>query len=218
MSTSPIDEMLLNFMSERESELNRVSRTLHDDVGQVLSAIGLQLDALRLDYRSQAPEIEQRTAEIQQLLETVIGRIRDLSYALNPSVVQRAGLQFALERLVGHFRDTFQGTLRGQLDPSVRIPLPQAEPLYRVTESALELATTAPGCNNVELQLKRARNQYVIEIRANARPDFDSPSRLPALFMHHYARRHDIAIEVSQVGEHDTIIRFSSKIAPPNQH
>ncbi len=218
MSASPIDEMLLNFMSERESELNRVSRILHDDVGQVLSAIGLQLDALRLDYRSQVPEIEQRTAEIQQHLETVIGRIRDLSYAMNPSVVQRAGLQFALERLVGHFRDTLRGTLRAQLDPAVRVPLQQAEPLYRVAESALELATTAPGCNNVELQLKRTRNHYVIEIRANARPDYDSPSRLPALFMHHYARRHDIAVEVSQAGEQDTIIRFSSKVATPNQH
>src|SRR5260370_18850030 len=90
------EQMLLSFVSERESDYARLSRFLHDEVGQVLSAVGLQLDALRLDFSSRAPELEQRTVEIQQMLEPVIGRLRDISNEVNPSVGQRVGLHFPL--------------------------------------------------------------------------------------------------------------------------
>src|SRR5260370_11591601 len=81
------EQMLLGFVSERESDYARLARFLHDEVGQVLSAVGLQLDALRHDFGAGTPELDQRAVDIQQMLETIIGRIRDLSYELNPSVV-----------------------------------------------------------------------------------------------------------------------------------
>ena len=84
--------MLVAAVNQREIEFARVSSVLHDEVSQVLSAIGLQLDVMRLDFKQQAPEIETRTAEIQLMLERVINHLRDLSFELNPSVVERAGL------------------------------------------------------------------------------------------------------------------------------
>src|SRR5258708_7762997 len=151
LSSEALDELLLGFITERESDYGRISRFLHDEVGQVLSAVGLQLDALRLDFASRAPELEQRTIEIQQMLEPVIGRLRDMSHELNPSVVQRAGLQFALGRLAVRLQDGFAGTVRLQLDPAVRIPSPQAEALYRAAEAAAELAVATPHCTHLEI-------------------------------------------------------------------
>jgi len=58
-------------------------------VSQVLSAVGLQLDAMRMDFRAEAPGIEERAAEIQNMLEQVIEQLRDISNELNPSVVER---------------------------------------------------------------------------------------------------------------------------------
>ena len=58
--------MLLGFVSERESDYARLARFLHDEVGQVLSAVGLQLDALRHDFSSQMPELDQRAVDIQR--------------------------------------------------------------------------------------------------------------------------------------------------------
>jgi signal transduction histidine kinase len=104
----------------------RVARILHDDVGQVLSAIGLQIDVMRMDFVAQAPGIAERSAEIQQLLEKAIDRVRDLSFELNPATVERAGLQFALERMVGRVRQNYKGTVRLMYDSSVRLLVPQA--------------------------------------------------------------------------------------------
>jgi len=63
--------------------LARVARLLHDDVSQVLSAVGLQLDAMRMDFREQTPGIDERAAEIQCMLEQAIEQLRDISNELN---------------------------------------------------------------------------------------------------------------------------------------
>jgi signal transduction histidine kinase len=218
ISVGTLDELLLGFITEREAEYGRISRFLHDEVGQVLSAVGLQLDALRLDFVAQAPELEERTIEIQQMLEPVIGRLRDMSHELNPSVVERAGLQFALGRLAARLQNGFSGTVRLQLDPAVHVPSGPAESMYRAAEAAADLAVSAPHCTHIDIHLKHTRDAFVLEIRANAPIEMNTESRLPDLLMHYYADRNGIALNVTRSGERDTIIRFSCPIAATAKH
>ena len=103
-SQSLLKRMIVSAINAREVESERVSRLLHDEVGQVLSAVGLHLDVLKLDFKEQAPEIVGRVHEIQQILDHAVKQVRSLSYDLNPAVVERAGLHAALERLVGEVR------------------------------------------------------------------------------------------------------------------
>src|SRR5271168_3359880 len=149
-------QMLFAAMNEHEAVLSRVSRLLHDDVSQVLSAVGLQLDAMRMDFRDQAPGIDGRAAEIQDLLEQAIEQLRDISNELNPSIVERAGLQFALDRLTGKVCATLTGTLRLHFDPSLRVPTILAKTLYQITECALETAVAAPECSLIDIHVKRS--------------------------------------------------------------
>ena len=201
-------EMLLEFVTDRESEYSRISRFLHDDVGQVLSAVGLQLDALRRDFCESAPEINERATEIQQMLEAVIGRIRDLSYELNPSVVQRTGLQFALNRLADRFRHHVAG-IRVQLDPAIRVPAAQAEAMFRSAEASLELAVATSTCTVVDVFLKRVRDDYILELRVNCLLDFETEKRFPALLANYYGNRNGVLLTVTRAGERDTIVKLS---------
>ena len=47
--------------------------------------------------------------------------VREYSYELNPSTVERAGLRPALDRLAGRMRERFPGTLRVNVDPSLKL-------------------------------------------------------------------------------------------------
>ena len=91
-------------MNAQEVQSARIARILHDDVNQVLSAAGLHLDLIRMEHGTQVPELTAKTAEVQNLLGQVIEQLRELSYEINPAVVERVGLVFALERLVGRYR------------------------------------------------------------------------------------------------------------------
>src|SRR6266581_3219712 len=83
-----------------ELQRSRMAAFLHDTVGQNLTALGLQLDLVRMDLESVTPATCAHVAEIQKLLGAMMEEIREFSSHLNPPIVERAGLRPALDRLV----------------------------------------------------------------------------------------------------------------------
>ena len=78
-------------MDAAQEERARVATILHDQVGQVMSAVGLQLELLRMDFEHGTPEIAARTAEIQRLLERALAHVRSLVSELKVSASTGAG-------------------------------------------------------------------------------------------------------------------------------
>src|SRR3954447_425608 len=142
MSESPdqLKRMIVSAINARETESARVSKLLHDQVGQVLSAVGLHMDVLKLDFKAAVPEIVERVNEIQKILDTAVQQVRSLSYDLNPSIVERAGFQAALDRLAGKYRAHFDGTIRFSYDPTVRPSLDIGNICYKIADLALDNA------------------------------------------------------------------------------
>ena len=210
-SQPALAQMLFAAIQEHDAALDGVARVLHDDVGQVLSAVGLQLDAMRMDFRDQAPGLDDRAAEIQTMLEQVIEQLRDISNELNPSIVERAGLQFALDRLVGKFRKTFSGSVRLHFDAAARVPTAIATTFYKIAECALESAVARPRCSAIDIHVKRAQGDFVLEIRDNAEADAGDRSKLPLarLLLDYYASKGRVALDIQGSPSRGTVIRAS---------
>jgi two-component system sensor histidine kinase UhpB len=151
-----LTRLLMSTINAREVESNRVSRALHDDVGQVLSAVGLQLGVLKLDFQGRVPELTDRINEIQGILDQAVRQVRALSYDLNPAVVERAGLQSSLDRLVERYREEFKGSVRILYDSSVRVPLPVGNAWYKIAELALKNAATHSQATRIEVHVRPA--------------------------------------------------------------
>jgi signal transduction histidine kinase len=212
MPVPVLAQMLFTANSEHEAALARVSKLLHDDVSQVLSAVGLQLDALRMEFSSQAPGIEPRAAEIQTLLEHAIEQLRDISNELNPSIVDRAGLQFAVDRLMGKARENFSGTIRLHFDPAARIPSAVAKTFYKICECAVHNAVGRLKCSLIDIQVRRSRGEFVLEISDNGRVEETSSRDLPLsqLLMDYYAAQAFLTIHRSP--EKGTVVRATYPI------
>jgi signal transduction histidine kinase len=212
VSVQPVlAQKLFTAINEHEAILARVSRLLHDDVSQILSAVGLQLDAMRMDFREESPGLDGRAAEIQELLEQAIEQLRDISNELNPSIVERAGLQFALDRLAGKTRSRFPGTLRLHFDASLRVPTILAKTFYKMTECALETAMAAPGCSLIDIYVKRSHGEYVLEITDNGMTDGLDPDSeaLGRLLMDHYASKNHVTLKVQRTPGKGSLTRAS---------
>jgi two-component system sensor histidine kinase NreB len=204
-------QMLFAAVNEHEAALGRVSRLLHDDVSQVLSAVGLQLDAMRIDFRAEAPGIEERAAEIQNMLEQVIEQLRDISNELNPSVVERAGLQFALDRLVGKVRQNFSGSLRLHFDQGAHVPTAIAKTFYKIAECAVDNALAHPKCTTIEIQVKRARGECVLEVHDNGYLEITDSAAVPLgqMLMDYYASKSEVSLKVKGSAGEGTVVRAS---------
>ncbi len=66
-------------------DLAWISKTLHDEVGQVLSAAGLRLELMRMDFAARLPEIGERTSAIQDELDRALTSVRRVVTHINPS-------------------------------------------------------------------------------------------------------------------------------------
>ena len=207
-----LKRMIVSTINAREVESNRVSRLLHDEVGQVLSAVGLQMSVLKLDFQNRVPEIVARIQEIQEVLDRAVEQVRALSYDLDPAVVERAGLQAALDRMAGRFRTQFTGSVRLLFDPAVRVPLETANAWYKIAELALENAVNHSGAKKIEIQVKASAKTMALEIRDNG-CGFSileaklKPAGLGLLLIEHYATQAPISIDIKATPGKGTVVR-----------
>ena len=102
------NDRLAAWLASRRRERERLSKTLHDDVSGGLTAVGLSLDLLAMDA---PPELVQRIADIQTLLETSFASVRNLSREFHPDPAIRFQLTPALQSLADGFAARFGGKI-----------------------------------------------------------------------------------------------------------
>jgi len=201
----------MRMLKAQESDRGRLAKFLHDEVGQSLSAAGLQLDLLRMDFEGAVPEIRQRVVELQSMLETIMAGVRDFSYELNPDIVERAGLHAAMDRLVGRTRKRFSGNLRLLADSSLHVPPPVGSAIYKIAAEALQNALQHAGCSQIELIIKSTPEGPALEVRDNGKgfdaADLGGPHRgLGLLIMEHCAVQNRLRLSVlSERGKGTTV-------------
>ena len=203
---------VLSALKAQEFERNTLSKFLHDMVGQNLTALGLQLDLARMDVEAISPETCVRIGEIQKVLETIMEQVREYSYHLNPSAVERAGLRSAIDRLITHLRPRFAGTLRVNVDPSLKIDPKVASAFYHIAQEASENAVQHSSCSAIEIAVKSTRTGASMEVRDNGK-GFDPADILGGarglglLSMEHYAAQAGLDLSITSDKKTGTTVR-----------
>lgn len=82
--------------SAREDERKRMARDIHDVLGQLLTALRLDIDMLGMEFGAEQPALLERTAKTMQLADETIAFVRNLASALRPPVLDM-GIVSALE-------------------------------------------------------------------------------------------------------------------------
>ena len=104
---SDLQRLSARLVQAREEEQRRIARELHDEVGQALSAVKVQLAVAerRIERMGAARAL---LADAQTSADTALHSVRDLSHLLHPSALDDLGLVAALESLVADFRRRHQ--------------------------------------------------------------------------------------------------------------
>jgi len=203
---------VLGALKAQEYQRTMVARFLHDSVGQTLTALGLRLDLVRMDLEDVAPETRQRVTEIQELIGEMMESVREYSYELNPSTVERAGLRPALDRLLGRVRSRYAGTLRANVDPSLKLDPKVAAAMYQIVQEAVENAVQHSSCASIEISVKSTRTGTFLEVRDNGR-GFDPADvvagrrGLGLLSMEHHAAEAGLDLSITSTLECGTTVR-----------
>jgi signal transduction histidine kinase len=193
---------VLSALRAQEFERSMFSKFLHDSVGQNLTGLGLQLDLARMDVETISPETCRRIGEIQKVLEPIMEQVREYTYELNPSAVERAGLRSALDRLAIRTKDHYSGVIRLNVDPFLKIEPKIASALYQIAQEAVGNAVQHSSCSSIEIAIKSTRTGLTMDVRDNGHgfdpADVLEGSRgLGLLSMEHFAAQAGLALSIT---------------------
>lgn len=135
----------------QEEVLKSVSRELHDQFGQILTAVGVMVG--RADVQ-----------EIREIIQDALQRTRDLSQALHPTVLEHYGFSQAVERFVPLFEKQtgLRVTLATEGDGVV--PDDKAIHVYRVLQEALTNAAKHSKAEEVDVRLRYGGGNLTMKV------------------------------------------------------
>jgi signal transduction histidine kinase len=141
----------------QEQERKFLSRELHDQVGQVLTGLRMELAAVSRLHDNPQSEVTERIARAKGTVEQVLGIVRNIAMLLRPSMLDDLGLTPALTWLVKEVSRSSGIEIRTNIDPQVDT-LPEAHRtcLFRVLQEALTNASRHSGARAVDLQVSTA--------------------------------------------------------------
>jgi two-component system sensor histidine kinase UhpB len=150
----------------RELERKEMARELHDQVGQNLTALDINLSILAGSLPPEATDaVRARLADSGALIEATTAAIRNLLAELRPPLLDEQGLMAALEWHASEFSARFgvPVAIRG-LD-SIERPAPAVElVLFRIAQEALNNVAKHARASKVEIVLQRSGAAYLLSV------------------------------------------------------
>jgi signal transduction histidine kinase len=168
-------------VATQEEERKKLSRELHDHVGQMLTALRMELGRIDRVRGASDHAVPAAVAECRQLVDNVVRTVRDLALGLRPSMLDDFGLQPALE---WHIRDvsrrfglTVDLVASGDLDS---LPDPHRTCVYRVVQEALTNVVRHSRAGRIKVAVIGANDRLDVSISDNG-VGFDALSRSAGL-------------------------------------
>ena len=102
-SEEKLRHLASKLMSAQEDERKRISRELHDELGQALLVLKLQAREIKKELPLEAQHLHEECEGMLTNLDQVVDKVRRLSHDLSPMIVEDLGLSAALQHLLGEF-------------------------------------------------------------------------------------------------------------------
>jgi PAS domain S-box-containing protein len=153
-----------------EAERRRTARELHDELGQSLTALKMDLESLRSVLPPDQPELGERALAMHALLDSTIAATRRIAADLRPLMLDDLGLAAALDWLTQNFSKHTGIATDLVIDDSVaQVPEPLASALYRITQESLTNVAKYAQATSAEIRLERDGDWVELTVRDNGR-------------------------------------------------
>jgi two-component system, NarL family, sensor histidine kinase UhpB len=171
------NEMLDRLESERrdsarrallvqEGERRRIARELHDEVGQTLTGVMLQVEGLA----GTIPEgLRDQLDELRETARQGTEEVRRIVRQLRPEALEDLGLQSALAALAAAFSEHARVPIERRLEPGPPLSEEHELVVYRVAQEALTNVARHANASKVELRLERVDERIILTVRDDGR-------------------------------------------------
>ncbi len=160
----------------QEEERKRISRELHDEVGQALVAVSVTLAGLQQGRAGSSAEAKLRLRDAHRLLETAMTTVHDFAARLRPALLDELGLLPALRSHLNDLSSRTGLTITFRADPIAEVLDDQQKTvLFRVAQESLNNVVKHARASRVTVSLRNTSDALCLEIADNGCSFRDPP-------------------------------------------
>ncbi len=181
--TRDLKELSSQLMKVQENERKRIAQELHDEVGQMLQSMKMNLDRIKRNLSSKPQKlegIEDWLLDTEKLLGQTIDDIRTLTFDLRPSMLDDFGLIPTLKWYIENYnrRSNIKVSLKAK-DPKYRFPAEVEITLYRIIQEALTNVSKHAQATEASVSISLRNCTAILSVRDNG-VGFDTSKFLSA--------------------------------------
>ncbi len=155
----------LAMLEVRETERTRIARELHDELGQALTAMKMDVDLLESTIPPERADLLERIVAMHELLDFTVSTTRRISSDLRPLVLDDLGLGAAAEWLMQTLAQRAGLACELRVDPSfAELGEPHASTLFRVMQESLTNVVRHAQAKRVAVHLDRLGDDALLSV------------------------------------------------------
>lgn len=164
---SDLQRLSARVVAVQEDERRSIARDLHDEVGQALAAIKVELAVV--DTAAGGARGAEALARARAIADDTVRNVRDLSHLLHPPLLEELGLVHALEHQVKEFsrRHGVSADFTADFsanDASVRLPGAMEQAIYRIVQEALTNVAKHAHARSCHVSLARNADAVTVTV------------------------------------------------------
>ncbi len=154
----------------QEDERRHLSRELHDQVGQMLTGLRMELSAISRSAAAASPEVKAALERAKGNAEQTLSIVRNIAMLLRPSMLDDLGLTPALIWLAKEVERSSKIEIRRDIDPALDL-LPDSHRtcVFRVVQEALTNASRHSGASTIDLLAAHQGGAVKVRVRDDGR-------------------------------------------------
>ena len=162
-------ELSAHHDSVREGERAHIAREIHDEMGQALTALKMDLSVIGIESRKKAPRLAARVQELKQRVDGLIQTVRNVATALRPAALD-LGILSGIEWLVDEFEKRSGIACRVKVeDGEIDLAEDRSIVLFRILQESLTNISRHANARNVEISLRRDATHVRLDVKDDGR-------------------------------------------------
>jgi signal transduction histidine kinase len=152
-------------VSSQEQERKALSRELHDEIGQLLTALRMELGNMERARGATSAEHDPHLDQAKKLAESTLRTTRDIAMGLRPAMLDVLGLGPALQWQAREFSRRYKTPIQLEVDGDLKhLPDQHRTHLYRIVQEGLTNCARHAHAKNIRVQLREADSQLAVDI------------------------------------------------------
>jgi len=210
-SEEKLRRLAAHLISIREEERAHIAREIHDELGQVLT--GLKMEVTWLAKRLKEKPLVEKTDSMCKLIDTTVQTVRKIATGLRPEMLDDMGLIAAVGWQAKEFQKRTGIRTRAKLPPEVKLDIDVSTTMFRIFQEILTNVARHSRATRVDLDLSVAEDRVALEVVDNgvgiAESDLNGKKSLGLLGMNERALLFGGEVRITGTPGHGTRVSVS---------